>query len=93
MRLRPLEVRLVASLLQEEAEDAEELAGRIIQALDESREKRDSHCVVAQLGPAYPVTVYGPYSTNQAATKVYKSLAAPGPEEGRAAIVKMRRES
>lgn len=89
-RLRPLEVRLVASLLQEPAEDAEELAGRIIEALDESREKRDLYVVVARA--AGFLTAYGPFGTRNQGLKLAKDLVAPG-HEYLQAVVRLQREA
>lgn len=72
-RPRPTEVRAVAALLQEPAEDAEELAGRIIQALEDLRSDRPSWAVVVATGDGRLMYAYGPFGTQkQAETAVAK---------------------
>lgn len=66
-RPRPTEVRAVAALLQEPAEDAEELAGRIIQALEDLRADRPSWAVVVATGDGHLMYAYGPFATQKQA--------------------------
>lgn len=89
-RLKPTEVRLVASLLQEEAEDAADLAGRIIQALDEKRARDDDEYVVVYLDPNTRTTqVFGAWSTQRQAERGIDRLASPGPLPGRAGVFRL----
>lgn len=91
MRAKPTEVRLVASLLQEEADDAEELAGRIISALDEKRARDDTPWAIVFYDPNTGVVIpYGPYPTMSAAEKVRKTLTGPGPKLARAGTFRLR---
>ena len=87
-RPRPTEVRLVANLLDPDntnSESAAELAVEIIEALDESRDKRDSYVLVAQLASWAPVQAWGEFSTKLQAEKFVSQLASP--DEGGKAVV------
>lgn len=65
MRTRPTEVRALAALLNEPADDVEDLARRCIEKLAELREKRDEY-VVLVMEPGM-TTVRGFFDTpNQA---------------------------
>lgn len=93
MRPKPTEVRLVASLLMSEADDAEELAGRIINALDDKRARDDTlWCLVFYDPNTGTVIPYGPYRTAAAAERIRKTLVSPGPLPARAAAFRMRAE-
>ena len=81
---------MVEAMLQEPAEDALELAWRIIDALDESRLSRDLYVVVARA--AGFLTAFGPYNTRNAGEKVAKDLAGPGQEYVQA-VVRLQREA
>jgi hypothetical protein len=79
-RPRPTEVRLVSNLLDPDntnSESAAELAVEIIEALDESRGKRESYVLVAQLASWAPVQAWGEFSTKLQAEKFVKHLSSP----------------
>lgn len=65
-RIRPTEKRMIADLLLEPAEDAEELAERIIRALDEKRQD-DKQYVVIVVDPGVGTYVYGPFPGRKSA--------------------------
>jgi hypothetical protein len=90
-RPRPTEVRLVSNLLDPDntnSESAAELAVEIIEALDESRGKRESYVLVAQLASWAPVQAWGEFSTKLQAEKFVKHLASPD-GGGKAAVCRM----
>jgi len=89
-RLKPTEVRLVAALLQEEADDADELAARIIRSLDEKREDDTVYSCVYYDPNTGAVIPYGPYPTEGTARKEYSKLVSPGPLPARGAVLQMR---
>jgi hypothetical protein len=77
---RPTEVRLVAQLLDPDAENSEDaatLAIEIIEALDKSRTKRESFIVVAKLADYVPLQAWGEFSTRLQAEKFFPHLSAP----------------
>ena len=79
-RPRPTEIKLVANLLDPDntnSESAMDLAQEIIEALDESRGKRDSYVVIAQLADWTPVQAWGDFSTKLQAEKFIPNLASP----------------
>ena len=90
-RPRPTEIKLVANLLDPDntnSESAAELAVEIIEALDESRYKRESYILVAQLARWAPVQAWGEFSTKLQAEKFAKNLSAVDKDEpGKAVIV------
>jgi len=89
-RPRPTEIKLVANLLDPDntnSESASELAVEIIEALDVSRDKRDSYILVAQLARWAPVQAWGEFSTKLQVEKFMKNLSAVDAEGGRAVIV------
>ena len=89
-RPRPTEIKLVASLLDPDntnSESAAELAVEIIEALDESRYKRESYILVAQLARWAPVQAWGEFSTKLQVEKFMKNLSGVDAEGGRAVIV------
>ncbi len=67
MRVLPTEVKLIAGMLEEPADDSSELARRILLALEESRSKRKHYVVVVNDGGL--VSTWGTYSTIKEATK------------------------
>jgi hypothetical protein len=90
-RPRPTEIKLVANLLDPDntnSESAADLAVEIIEALDESRGKRESYVLVAQLASWAPVQAMGEFSTKLQAEKFVKHLASPD-GGGKAVICKM----
>ena len=89
MAIKKTELRLVAGLLEEEAEDTGELAERIITALDAKREKDDTQWVITTQWDGI-ICMYGPYPTQHQAGKALKRLASPGPGEMRAAVRQLR---
>lgn len=91
MRIKPTEIRLVSSMLAEPAEDADELAQRIIAALDAKREKDDKWVVVYQWGGTpRPVTLaYGPFGTVRQAVKAMGTLPSPGEPLAKAMAIKI----
>ena len=89
---RPTEIRLVAKLLDpdtENSEDASALAIEIIEALDNSRLKRESFIVVAKLADWVPLQAWGEFSTRLQAEKFFPHLSAPGPQSGKGSIAKL----
>ena len=91
-RPRPTEIKLVANLLDPDntnSESAAELAVEIIEALDESRGKRESYVLVAQLASWAPVQTWGEFSTRLQAEKFVKNLASPDKEGGKAVVCRM----
>jgi hypothetical protein len=89
---RPTEIRLVAKLLDpdaENSEDASALAIEIIEALDASRLKRESFIVVAKLADWAPLQAWGEFSTRLQAEKFFPHLASPDPAGGKGAIAKL----
>lgn len=89
-RVKPTEVRLVAKMLEEPAEDADELAERIIRSLDEKREDDTRWGVVFYDPNTKAVINYGPYPTQKAAQKIKDSLVSPGPLPAAGVVVKLR---
>lgn len=72
MANRKTEVKLVARLLESEAEDVEALAAAVIDALDDDRRKRDNYAIRVSVGSeSFGV---GPYPTKGAAEKVALAL-------------------
>jgi hypothetical protein len=89
-RPRPTEIKLVANLLDPDntnSESAAELAVEIIEALDESRYKRESYILVAQLARWAPVQAWGEFSTKLQVEKFMKNLSGVDAEGGRAVVV------
>jgi hypothetical protein len=79
-RPRPTEIKLVANLLDPDntnSESATELAVEIIEALDESRDKRDSYILVGQLAQWAPVQAWGDFNTKLQAQKFASHLSSP----------------
>ena len=66
-RLRPTEVKAVAAMLNEPANDEYELAENIMRKINELRAKRKDY-VVFVLDGNMP-SVWGPYETQNSATK------------------------
>lgn len=67
MALRPSEVKAVAKILDEPADDVTDLAKRVITAINESRMARKEYVVVLLSDGI--VSTYGPYDTVKAAEK------------------------
>ena len=92
-RPRPTEIKLVSNLLDPDntnSESAAELAVEIIEALDESRGKRESYVLVAQLASWAPVQAWGEFNTKLQAEKFVKNLSAVDKnEKGRAVVVRL----
>lgn len=77
---RPTEIKLVAKLLDpdaESSEDATALAIEIIEALDKSRLKRESFVVVAKLTDWTPLQAWGEFNTKLQAEKFFPHLSSP----------------
>lgn len=72
---RPSEIRAVAALLMEPADDINELAKAIIQAVDESRQDRTDYLVCRRYGQM--VDAYGPYATQNQAEKAVQGGKIP----------------
>lgn len=88
---RPTEIKLVAKLLDPDAdnsEDATALAIEIIEALDKSRTKRESFIVVAKLADWVPVQAWGEFSTRLQAEKFFPNLSSPD-TGGKGSIVRL----
>jgi len=89
---RPTEIKLVAKLLDpdtENSEDATDLAIEIIEALDNSRLKRESFIVVARLTDWSPLQAWGEFNTRLQAEKFFPHLASPSPSGGKGSIAKL----
>ena len=65
-RLRPTEVKAVAAILDDPADDVTELATRIIRTVDELRENQKKWCVIVLDGLS---SVYGPYDSVKVAMR------------------------
>lgn len=76
MAPRPTEVKAVEALLHEPAEDARELAVRVIEALDELRAERPFY--VAAVGSEDATWAYGAFATARQAEKALHGLASTG---------------
>jgi hypothetical protein len=88
---RPTEIKLIAKLLDPDAENSEDataLAIEIIEALDKSRLKRESFIVVAKLADWVPVQAWGEFSTRLQAEKFFPNLSAPD-TGGKGSIVRL----
>ena len=89
---RPTEIKLVAKLLDPDAENSEDataLAIEIIEALDNSRLKRESFIVVAKLADWAPLQAWGEFSTKLQAEKFFPNLASPDAGGGKGAIARL----
>lgn len=76
-RLRPTEVRAVAALLNDPADDVETLAEDVIRKLDELRAKRDVWVVLVRYPDSGIPGVFGPYDTeNQANRAMGRDIVA-----------------
>lgn len=83
MRVRPLEVKALVPLLEENWETPEELAEQLIRTLDELRASRTSYVWVAQFGPPKMQGLVwyagaGPYPGRKSAERAAKGY--PGAE-------------
>lgn len=93
---RPTEIKLVAGLLDPESSDpdnANELAIEIIEALDKSRDKRDSYVVVGQLASWAPVQTWGDFTTKLQAQKFCATQLTPADKGGEIRYVICKMES
>ena len=88
-RIKPTELRMVAALLESEADDTGLLAEQIIEALDAKRAKDDTNFVLVTQWE-HCVLAYGPYGTAGQAGKAMKLLANPGPGPMAARVVQIR---
>lgn len=89
---RPTEIKLVAKLLDPDAENSEDaaaLAIEIIEALDASRLKRESFIVVAKLADWAPLQAWGEFSTKLQAEKFFPHLSSPDKSGGKGAIARL----
>lgn len=76
MPARPTEVRAVRALLEGPADDAEELAERVIEALDEARASRPGFIIV-QAYEGRLAYAYGPYPTQLKAEQAISKGLVP----------------
>lgn len=76
--MKPTEVRLVASILESEADDTGALAEAIIAALDAKRHA-DDHPHIIITSSMGVVQAVGPYPTRGKAEAGLRQLAAAGP--------------
>lgn len=93
---RPTEIKLVAGLLDPESSDPEnatELAIEIIEALDKSRNKRDSYIVVGQLAQWAPVQAWGDFTTKLQAEKFCATQLTPADKGGEIRCIIRKMES
>ena len=80
-RIKPTEIRLVAKMLEQPADDADSLAESIIVALDDKRQKDDRWMVIYQWQPKeqrFVTITYGPFNTRKQAEKALGGLVSPG---------------
>ena len=73
----------------QEADDAEDLAKRIIEALDAKREDNEQWVINFYEPNVRVLANYGPYGTANAAVKDVKKLVAAGPNPAQAQVVKL----
>jgi hypothetical protein len=78
MRPKATEVRLIARLLEEPAEDTNDLATKILNALADKRAQDDTVWVGLFHWDGI-MSAYGPYNTSHQASKALDKLVAPGP--------------
>jgi hypothetical protein len=78
MKAKTTEVRLVARLLEEPAEDTNDLATKILEALATKR-KADDTVWISLFQWDGILSAYGPYNTCHQASKALDKLVAPGP--------------
>ena len=94
-RIKPTEIRLVAELLMQPADSAEEKAKEIITALDQKREGDEQFALLFQWQASEdgrPVVIgYGPYPTRNQALKDSEYLISPGPSVARAMTLPLSR--
>lgn len=75
MSPRPTEVKLLATMMDPAcSDDAQDLARAMIEALDESRTKRDMWIVSARTMKQAPIINVGVYSTKNQAMKAAKGI-------------------
>ena len=72
------EIRLIAQLLEEPAEDTNDLAAKILEALATKR-KADDTVWIGLFQWDGVLTCFGPYPTQNRASKALDKLVAPGP--------------
>lgn len=84
---RKSEVTAIALLLDGPAESAEELAGRVIEKLDELRRERDTYAVLTAI-PGY-TWGYGSYSTPGQAVKAMGAGVGRGLDNSRVGVIKI----
>lgn len=76
-KVRPLEVRALVPLLEEDWDSPEELAESLIMALDQARTERTSYVAVMQFGEGSPFYVgLGPYPGTKSAIAALKKHPA-----------------
>jgi hypothetical protein len=78
MKPKATEVRLIAQLLEEPAEDTNDLAAKILEALAAKR-KADDTVWIGLFHWDGVMSAYGPYPTQNQASKALDKLVAPGP--------------
>lgn len=89
MRAKPTEIRLVATLLEEEHPDAESLAKEIITRLDEKR-LSDPCFILGTMFGDIPL-LWGPFATANQASKAASKLTSPGPEPLKGRVMQVKR--
>lgn len=80
-RIKPTEIRLVAKMLEQPADDADSLAESIIVALNDKRQKDERWMVIYQWQPKqerFVTITYGPFNTRKQAEKALGGLVSPG---------------
>jgi hypothetical protein len=78
MRPKATEVRLIAKLLEEPADDTNDLAAKILEALADKRAQDDTVWIGLFHWDGV-MSAYGPYNTCHQASKALDRLVAPGP--------------
>jgi hypothetical protein len=78
MRPKATEVRLIAKLLEEPADDTNDLATKILEALADKRAQDDTVWIGLFHWDGV-MSAYGPYNTCHQASKALDRLVAPGP--------------
>jgi len=95
MATKPTEIKLVASILDQEHEDAETAAKAVIEALDAKREGDPSWAAFVstnmRLGGKWLTVGRGPFTTKRQAEKALLRVVSAGPEAWYGSIVNLKK--
>lgn len=92
MKIKPTEVRLVAQMLERPAEDADDLARQVIEALDAKRASDNEQWVaIYQWNKGGLVTcAFGPYGTRTQAERAVKGMVSPSEPLAKAMVLQVK---